>query len=72
MNYVDRILQLQENVIGMNERNYRIINQLNPRQHRNFANDKALCKQVLEENNIPTPKTYCVIESMREIEDKLN
>jgi len=72
MKYVDRILDLQSRVIGMNERNYRIINRLNPRQYRNFANDKALCKQVLEENNIPTPKTYCVIETMREIEEKLN
>ncbi|MFA9220370.1 MAG: sugar-transfer associated ATP-grasp domain-containing protein [Sediminibacterium sp.] len=55
----------------MNERNYRIINKLNPREYRNFANDKALCKKVLEENNIPTPKTYCVIEAMREIEEKI-
>lgn len=71
MNYINRILQLQEKVIGMNERNYRIINKLNPREYRNFANDKALCKKVLEENNIPTPKTYCVIEAMREIEEKI-
>jgi alpha-L-glutamate ligase-like protein len=72
MKYLDRILDLQSKVIGMNERNYRIINRLNPREFRNFANDKALCKQVLEENNIPTPQTYCVIESMREIDEKLN
>jgi len=72
MNYIDRILELQEKVIGMNERNYRIINKLNPRQYRNYANDKALCKKVLEENNIPTPETYCVIESMKEMNEKLN
>jgi alpha-L-glutamate ligase-like protein len=72
MKYVDRILDLQAKVIGMNERNYRIINRLNPRKFRNYANDKALCKQVLEENNIPTPKTYCIIESMSEIDEKLN
>ena len=72
MKYVEKILNLQEKVIGMNQRNYHIINKLNPRQYRNFANDKALCKQVLEENKIPTPPTYCVIESMREIDEKLN
>ena len=72
MNYINRILKLQENVIGMNERNYRIINRLNPREFRNYANDKALCKKVLEENKIPTPMTYCVIEAMRDIEDKIS
>jgi alpha-L-glutamate ligase-like protein len=72
MKYLERILDLQEKVIGMNQRNYHIINKLNPRQYRKFANDKALCKQVLEENKIPTPPTYCVIESMREIDEKLN
>ncbi|MEN9942510.1 MAG: hypothetical protein RLZZ91_511 [Bacteroidota bacterium] len=72
MKYLDRILELQSKVIGMNERNYRIINRLNPREFRKFANDKALCKQVLEENNIPTPQTYCIIESMRDIDAKLN
>ena len=56
----------------MNERNYRIINRLNPREFRNYANDKALCKKVLEENKIPTPMTYCVIEAMRDIEDKIS
>ncbi len=71
MNYIKRILDLQEKVIGMNERNYRIINKLNPQEFRNYANDKALCKKVLEENEIPTPKTYCVIEAMREIEGKI-
>lgn len=72
MNYINKILQLQDKVIGMNERNYRIINKLNPREFRNYANDKALCKKVLEENDIPTPKTYCVIEAMREIEGKIS
>ena len=72
MNYINKILQLQDKVIGMNERNYRIINKLNPREFRDYANDKALCKKVLEENEIPTPKTYCVIEAMREIEEKIS
>jgi alpha-L-glutamate ligase-like protein len=72
MKYIERILELQDEVIGMNERNYRLINRLNPREFRNFANDKALCKKVLEDNNIPTPQTYCVIETMREIEAKLD
>jgi alpha-L-glutamate ligase-like protein len=72
MKYINRILELQQKVIGMNERNYRIINRLNPNEYRHFANDKAICKKVLEENGIPTPKTYCVIEAMREIEEKLS
>jgi alpha-L-glutamate ligase-like protein len=71
MSYIERILQLRDKVIAMNERNYRIINKLHPREYRNFANDKALYKKILEENNIPTPKTYCVIEAMREIEEKI-
>ena len=72
MKYIDRILDLQQKVVGMNERNFRIINKLNPNEYRNFANDKALCKKVLEENGIPTPTTYCVIEAMREIEEKIS
>jgi len=72
MKYIDRILDLQQKVVGMNERNYRIINKLNPNEFRHFANDKAICKKVLEDNGIPTPTTYCVIEAMREIEVKID
>lgn len=72
MKYIERILGLQEKVVGMNERNYRIINKLNPREFRNLANDKVLCKEVLEKNKIPTPQTFCIIQTIREIEVKIN
>ncbi len=72
MKYIDRILALQENVIGMNERNYRLINRLNPHKYQRIAKDKSICKKLLGENGIPLPKTFCVIDSVRDIEKQLD
>lgn len=71
MKLVSKILELQNKVVGMNERNYSLVMKNNPRKHFHFANDKSICKQLLHEHNIPTPTTYCVITSMGEIDAKL-
>lgn len=51
----------------MNERNFELINKLNPRPYHKLANDKVLSKQIFEEQGVPSPKVYAIIESMGDI-----
>ncbi|TSE04432.1 MULTISPECIES: sugar-transfer associated ATP-grasp domain-containing protein [Aquimarina] len=50
------------NVIGLNERNIRLIYPNNPKKYYPLADDKVLTKEVLHKNDIPCAKTYAVIE----------
>jgi alpha-L-glutamate ligase-like protein len=54
-------------VMGMNERNLRMIYANNPREHYALADDKILCKEILEKNKMPCAKTYGVIENIGDI-----
>ena len=54
-------------VMGMNERNLRMIHSNNPRKYYSLADDKFLCKEILEKNNIACAATYLVIENMGDI-----
>jgi alpha-L-glutamate ligase-like protein len=54
-------------VMGMNERNLRMIYANNHRKHYALADDKVLCKAILEKNKVPCAKTYCVIENIGDI-----
>lgn len=71
MKVLDRILELQSRVVGMNERNYTLVKRNNSRKDFYLANDKTACKEILESTGIPTPQTYCVVENMGEINTKL-
>ncbi|WP_108869438.1 sugar-transfer associated ATP-grasp domain-containing protein [Aquimarina aquimarini] len=49
-------------VIGLNERNIKLIYPNNPKKHYPLADDKVLTKEILHQNDIPCAKTYAVIE----------
>lgn len=61
---------VQEKVVGMNRRNSQLIYPNNPRKFFPLADDKILCKELLEKNGIPTPNTYIIIEKMGELDMK--
>ena len=52
-----------EQVIGLNERNVKLIYPNNPKKYYPLADDKVLTKKVLHQYNIPCAETYAVIES---------
>jgi alpha-L-glutamate ligase-like protein len=54
-------------VLGMNERNLEFIAKENKRSLFPLVDDKVLTKKICEQNGIPCPATYGVIESYGEI-----
>ncbi|MBQ4822136.1 sugar-transfer associated ATP-grasp domain-containing protein [Aquimarina sp. MMG016] len=50
------------NVIGLNERNIKLIYPNNEKKHYPLADDKVLTKEILHQYNIPCAETYAVIE----------
>lgn len=57
--------------MGINRRNIEFVYPLNPRAEQVLANDKALSKSLLEENGIPVPRTYAIIEHLWDLDHKL-
>jgi len=49
-------------VIGLNERNIKLIYPNNPKKHYPLADDKVLTKEILHQYEIPCAATYAVIE----------
>ncbi|MBL0684578.1 sugar-transfer associated ATP-grasp domain-containing protein [Aquimarina mytili] len=49
-------------VIGLNERNIKLIYPNNNKKHYPLADDKVLTKEILHQYNIPCAQTYAVIE----------
>jgi len=49
-------------VVGLNERNIKLIYPNNPKRHYPLADDKVLTKEILHQYNIPCAETYAVIE----------
>ena len=49
---------LSERVMGINERNLRLVYPLNARKDFHLANDKITCKEILEANGIPVCKQH--------------
>ena len=66
-NWFNKTFELQNKIMGMNQRNFELINKLNPRPYHKLANDKVLSKLIFEEHGIPSPKVYAIIESMGDI-----
>ncbi|MGB2388734.1 MAG: alpha-L-glutamate ligase-like protein, partial [Henriciella sp.] len=51
------------NVIGLNERNVRLVAELNPRRLVRLANDKSITKKLASDAGIPTPKLVGLINN---------
>ncbi len=58
---------LQGGVLGINARNLACVYPLNPRRHFPRADNKLLCKQMLEERHIAHPKTLAVYNQYRDL-----
>lgn len=54
-------------VIGINERNVKYVNALNPRKLLVRVDDKLLTKQIVAPAGIPTPELYGVIKNARDM-----
>ncbi|MEZ5892905.1 MAG: alpha-L-glutamate ligase-like protein [Parvularculaceae bacterium] len=54
-------------VIGINERNVKYVNALNPRKYLIRVDDKFVTKELAREAGIPTPELYGVIENARDM-----
>jgi len=66
-----KLLNADEYLVGINQRNLEYVYPNNPRKYFPLANDKVLAKNVLESNSIPVPTTYAIVSELWEIEDKL-
>ena len=69
-NLLSRLNKLNK-VLGINHRNHSLVHPYNPKEFHNLANNKALCKEILIKNGIPTPETYAVIHRLGEVKAKL-
>jgi len=62
---LSRILKMnpykKSNVIGLNERNIKLIYPNNAKKHYPLADDKVLTKEILHQYDIPCAETYAVI-----------
>ncbi len=72
---IARLLNMRRNgVIGLNERNLRLVAELNPRRLMRLVNDKTLTKQLAVEANIASPELVGLIRNsfdMRRLPDML-
>lgn len=71
-----RVAKLKElGVMGLNERNLRLVAELNPRQLMRLVNDKTITKDLAREANIPSPELIGLIRGsydMRQLETYLD
>ncbi|MEM9937695.1 MAG: alpha-L-glutamate ligase-like protein [Pseudomonadota bacterium] len=76
MSILDRIIGLRRNgVMGLNERNVRLVGELNPRRLMRLVNDKSVTKKLAEDAGIPCPELIGLIRGsrdMRGLKDMLN
>lgn len=70
--YIKQILDAGNHLVGINRRNLQLVYASNPREHFYLANDKAVTKKLLSENNIPVPETYALIEHSWNIDAALD
>ena len=68
MNVFDRVAKLKRNgVMGLNERNLRLVAELNPRRLMRLVNDKTITKRLASEANIPNPELIGIIHGSYEM-----
>lgn len=68
LSLINKVSQNNFDTLGINERNANLIYPNNKRRDYKLADDKVLCKEILQKNNIPCAKTYAVIEKIGEIQ----
>lgn len=68
--WIHKWLGLQETIVGINERNLRLVYPLNPRKHFELADDKVLTKRILQEADVPVAEQLLVIERMGDVDAK--
>lgn len=66
--FIQKLKTLNQDVLGINQRNFELVYPLNPRKHFHLADDKVKTKQVLEPKGLACPETYAVIERIGDIE----
>ncbi len=64
-----KIFKIDAKVVGVNRRNRSLIYTQNKRTDYIFADDKELTKTFLENEHVPIPETYAVIEQVGEIRE---
>ena len=60
----------ESGILGMNRRNLSYILESNPRKNYPRVDNKLVTKQICEDNDIPSPKTYAVINSQVQVRRK--
>ena len=69
--FLEKIAKAQSSVVGINRRNIEFIYPNNLRKDYRFADDKVLCKELLEKEKIPVPRTYEIVEHLWDLNKKL-
>jgi alpha-L-glutamate ligase-like protein len=64
---VNSMRNLHSNVLGINARNLGCVYPRNPRRHFPRADNKLLCKKLLEEHHIAHPQTLAVYNQYRDL-----
>ena len=62
---------MEQELMGINERNQELINQFNDRRFYILADDKCMAKNIMENAGIACPKTYGVVTHLSEMESGL-
>ncbi len=70
-NLFQKLLSADNYLIGINQRNLGYIYPNNPRKYFPLANDKVQSKLIIEDNGLPVPETYSIINDLWEIKNKL-
>ena len=66
-NLINHLTDRYTNIVGMNERNRKLIYPNNQRKNYRLADDKLETKKVLEKNRLNCPKTYAAIGRVGDI-----
>ncbi|OQY03211.1 MAG: hypothetical protein B6I25_08325 [Planctomycetales bacterium 4572_13] len=64
---IDRMRNIHNGILGINARNLACVYPLNPRRHFPRADNKLLCKQLLEKEQIAHPKTLAIYNQYRDL-----
>ena len=71
MRFLRKLIELDDKVVGINRRNSELVYRNNPLKYFPLANDKIICKELLQKSAIPTPITYGVIDKMGDMKTQL-
>lgn len=66
---IQKVVPRYNEVVGINERNRKLIYPNNCREHYKLADDKLRTKQILEKNGLNSPATYAAIGHVGDIQE---